>query len=107
LGEFRLRGKEKPVPTYGIIGLNTGLPPNFSIFDGFPYPKSEALLACYLFCKGYSALNIAETLQVNLQTVKGWLGIAAENINLVSTILRDNYELPEEFLWRLTGTLPK
>jgi class 3 adenylate cyclase len=95
LGDFRLRGKGKPVPTYGVVGINTHIPPDFTIFDDFPYPKTDALLACYLYSMDYSSAVIAETMQLDSWIVEQWLSIAKENSDTVLPILRDIFEIPE------------
>jgi hypothetical protein len=101
LGEFRLKGKEKPVPTYAAVSTNEHSPSELTIYDEFPYPKSEALLANYLYCKGHDVSVIADTLQIGGQVVNRWIEIASDNINLVSSILIEQYQLEEANLNRL------
>jgi class 3 adenylate cyclase len=96
LGEFRLRGKSNPVPTYTIVGLNTHIPKNFTLFDGFPYPRHDALLAVYLHCQGFDPEVIAETMQLHVQTIESWLKIATANAEIVSKIITDVFGLPME-----------
>lgn len=101
LGEFRLKGKENPVSTYAIIGSRSEIAPELIAFDEIPYPRSEALLACYLHCKGYSSPVIAETLQLAEQTVVRWIEIALENLEEVGSILVKEHNLPRNLLSRL------
>jgi len=101
LGDFRLKGKEIPVNTYAIIGSRSNIPPDFTAFDEIPYPKSEALLACFLYCKGYSTSVIAETLQLAEQIIKRCIEIASENLDEVGTILVSENNLPRSLLSRL------
>ncbi len=101
LGEFRLKGKENPVSTYAIVGSRSSISPDFTVFDETPYPRSEALLACYLYCKGYSSSVIAETLQLAEQTVDRWVEIASENLDEVGLILVNENNLPRNLLSRL------
>ena len=101
LGDFRLKGKEVPVNTYAIIGSRSNIPPDFSVFDEIPYPKSEALLACFLYCKGYSTSVIAETLQLAEQIIKRCIEIASANLDEVGTILVNENNLPRNLLSRL------
>lgn len=98
LGEFRLRGKEHPVPTYAIVGQTKSIPANFTLFDGFPYSQHEALLACYLYVRGFDAPVIAETLQLGIQTVQSWLEIAASEVDLLGSILTKLYDLSPDDL---------
>ncbi len=101
LGEFRLKGKEIPVSTYAIVGSRSNIPPDFSIFDEIPYPKSEALLTCFLYSKGYSVSVIAETLQLSGKTVERCVELASKNIDTVGTVLVDVFNLPRNLLSRL------
>jgi hypothetical protein len=96
LGEFRLRGKTNVVQTYAIVGLNSHIPKNFTLFDGFPYSRHEALLSVYLHCIGFDPEVIGETLQLNEQTVERWIEIANDNVDIVSKIISDNFKLPIE-----------
>ncbi|MBN1668867.1 MAG: HAMP domain-containing protein [Anaerolineales bacterium] len=101
LGEFRLRGRERPVPTYAIVGHVASIPPGFGLFDGFPYPRHEALLACYLYGRGFEAEVIAEALQLGLPTVQRWLVIARENAKVLIPVLTKAYGLESEAFDRL------
>ena len=98
LGEIRLKGKEKPVPTYAVININDYYPPEFTIFDEFPYPRIEALMACYLFFRGFSRMVIADTLQISTHIVDRWIEVAQNNIELVGPVLREQFDLPDEKL---------
>lgn len=101
LGEFRLKGKEYPVSTFAIVGSRSNILRDFTAFDEIPYPRSEALLACYLYCKGYSVSAIAETLQLANLTVARCIEIAAENLDEVGSVLVNEKGLPEDLLYRL------
>jgi adenylate cyclase len=98
LGEFRLKGKEKAVPTYAVVGDETSYPAEFTAYDDFPYPKTEAFLACYLYCLGYSLEVIGKTLQINVEMVGRWIDIAAENFEIVSDVLSNLYGLSPDWL---------
>ncbi len=104
LGEFRLRGKEVPISTYAIVGSRSNIPPDFTAFDEIPYPRSEALLACYLYSKGFSMPVIAETLQLAEQTVDRCFVIASKNLGEVGSLLVNVYDLPSDLLSRLEGS---
>lgn len=101
LGEFHLKGKEKPVATYAVVGNRAQFPPDFTIFDDLPYPRTDALLACYLYCRGYTRPVIAETLQVGEAVVARWCEIAAQNAMLVGQILVEHYQAPKSCRYRL------
>jgi class 3 adenylate cyclase len=101
LGDFRLRGKEDPVPTYAILGMNKNIPPDLKIFDKFPYPTTLALMGCFLHVQGHSISTVAQTLQVGEGTVHGWLTTASENSGVVGRILMDDYGVELEQLERL------
>ncbi len=105
LGAFRLKGKERPVPTYAVLGIRTHYPADFTVFDEGPYPKMEAMMACYLFCKGYARPVIAEALQVDEVTVARWCKIAAEHAELVGQILVTHYHLPASCRYRLQDAM--
>jgi class 3 adenylate cyclase len=105
LGDFRLKGKGNPVSTYGVVGINTHIPADFMIFDDFPYPKTDALLACYLNCMGYSSMVISETMQVDSWIVEQWLSIARENAEIIIPILRDIFEVPEDMVLKFANNL--
>ena len=102
LGDFRLKGKEKPVSTYAVVGINALYPESFSAFDAFPYPKAEALLGCALFCKGYSINVIADTLQINDTVIQRWIEIASEHIEDVAPVLKEQFDLSAENLAKLS-----
>ncbi len=101
LGEFRLRGKARPVSTYAIIGLSHWIPPGFTLFDGFPYPQQEALLALYLYCKGYSSQVIGETLQLSQQVIETWISLAAEHADQVEPVLLEGFDLTPNMIRKL------
>jgi class 3 adenylate cyclase len=98
LGEFRLKGKENPVSTYAVVGQDPQFPPEFTAFDPSPYPKSEALLACYLFCQGFSPHVIAESLQIGVSMVERWIEIAKENLDSVGGLLTEFFQLTPDQL---------
>jgi class 3 adenylate cyclase len=102
LGDFRLKGKGKPVPTYGVVGIKTPNLADFTIFDDFPYPKADVLLACYLNCMGYSTTVIAETMQMDSWVVEQWLSIARENAEAVIPVLRDIFDIPVDKVLNFT-----
>jgi class 3 adenylate cyclase len=102
LGDFRVRGKVEPIPTYAILGLRKSIPPDLIIFDRFPYPKTLALMGCFLYVQGYSIPTVAQTLQVGEETVDGWLTAASENTAIISQILMDDFDVEIEQLEKLT-----
>ncbi len=103
LGEFRLKGKEKPVSTYAVVGNLLHYPPDFTVFDGPPYVKTDALLACYLYCKGYSQPVIAKSLQVDNDVISRWLETASRNAAAVGEILVRHYQLSKSCYYRILG----
>jgi len=105
LGNFRLKGKGKPVPTYGVVGINSHIPTDFTLFDDFPYPKTDALLACYLSCMDYSTDVIAETMQLDRRIIKQWLSLAQENSAIIAPVLSEVYEVPVDQLSCLSEKL--
>ena len=98
LGEFRLKGKERAVPTYAVVGDYASYPPEFTAYDDFPYPKTEAFLACYLYCLGYSYDVIGKTLQIKVEMIERWIDIAIDNYDTVSEILFEMYDLSSDQL---------
>jgi hypothetical protein len=101
LGEFHLKGKAKLVSTYAVVGNNTNYPSDFTIFDDLPYSRTDALLACYLYCQGYTRPVIAEALQVGEAVVARWCEIASQNAMLVGEILVVHYQVPKSCRYRL------
>jgi class 3 adenylate cyclase len=101
LGDFMLRGKAEPVPTYAILGSNEEIPPGFNIFDRFPYPTQLALMACSLHCQGFTIPTIAETLQVGSQVVSDWLAEASMHTDVLRGILMAGYGVTREEISKL------
>lgn len=101
LSDVSLKGKEKPVPIYAILGSDKYFPSDLDIFDRERYPKMDVLMACYLYCLSYSTQVIAEVLQYSPQVVSDWLEFAAENAHSVGQILIDGFDLSPDKICRL------
>lgn len=101
LSDVSLKGKEKPVPIYAILGSAAYISPSLDIFDRERYPKMDVLMACYLYCLSYSPQVIAEALQFKIPVVNDWLEFASENVQTVGQILIDGFDLSPDKIRRL------
>ncbi len=101
LSDVSLKGKERPVPIYAILGSTEFIPPDLDIFDSEQYPKMDVLMACYLYCLSYPPQTIAETLQFDISVVSDWLEFASENVQALGQILIDGFDLSPDQTRRL------
>ena len=102
LNDFSLKGKEKPIATYGILGSTASLSPGFDIFDLAHYTTHDALMACGLYCLDYGEPVIGEALLIPEFKIHQWIATAKENRHYLGQVLIREFKISPENLIRLS-----
>ncbi len=104
LGEFQLKGKEKPTRTYAILGPRLS---ETALFDSLDIPAFNALLACYLYCLGFSVQVASKTLQIEPEIIRRCLQIGHEKSEHITELLTQHFDLKDEQIERLRSYAEK
>jgi class 3 adenylate cyclase len=108
LNDFSLKGRERPVATYGVLGSKRNIHTGFNFFDLAHYTNYEALMACGLYCLEYDDEIIGEALQIPAYKVQQWVETAKDHRNYVGQVLINEFKLSRKNLTRLmVANLPK
>lgn len=101
LNDFSLKGREKPVATYGILGSTRNIHPGFDFFDLAHYTNFDALMACGLYCLDYGEEVIGDALQIPAFKIHQWIETAKDHRNYIGQVLINEFKLSRKNLTRL------
>jgi class 3 adenylate cyclase len=98
-GDVALKGKQKLVRVYGVMGMR------FSkaepVFQVSGIPRRDVLEALYLYCKGYHPRVIGQTKNIDPLVVNQWIESATRVYERSCEELRQEFSLSEVELHRL------